>query len=291
MQDLLASQRIQNAMLVPLVVRGSAIGLLAIATDQADQVFTSDQSLLAETIAADVAGAIENSRLFEQAQEAAVAEERSRLARELHDAATQTIYSATLIAEALPQVWERSPAEGQRNLAKLRQLVRGALAEMRTLLFELRPTALEAAGLDTLLHYLGDAMTSRTRIPVEVIVEETRETSADLPPDVKLAMYRIAQEAFNNIAKHAGATQATVTLHRLSEQSALTIHDNGRGFDPDSVSASRLGLGIMRERAEEIGAQLAIGSQAGQGTRISVTWHKDEERRTMALRGDTSVEP
>jgi signal transduction histidine kinase len=281
MRDFVISQNVQSAMLVPLVVRGSAIGLLALATDQAAHVFSSDQLRLAETIAADVAGAIENARLFDQAQAAAVAEERNRLARDLHDAVTQTIYSATLIAEALPQVWERSPADGQRNLVKLRQLARGALAEMRTLLFELRPTALEAADLDTLFHYLGDALTGRTRIPVEVIVEEAGEHKTDLSPSVKLALYRIAQEAFNNIAKHAGATQATVTLHRMPERSTLTIQDDGRGFNPDSASAARLGLGIMRERAEEIGAQLVIESQAGQGTRVAVTWQTDEGWRTI----------
>ena len=101
-RDFVARQQIQNVMLVPLAVRGSTIGLLAIATDQVDQVFSSDQSLLAETIAGDVAGAIENARLFEQAQEAAVSEERSRLARELHDSVTQTLYSVSIVADALP---------------------------------------------------------------------------------------------------------------------------------------------------------------------------------------------
>jgi signal transduction histidine kinase len=280
MRDPITRQQIQNVMLVPLLVRGATIGLLAIATDRDNLSFTSDQVRLAETIAGDVASAIENARLFEQAQVAAVSEERSRLARDLHDEVTQTIYSATLIAEALPQVWERNPAEGQRNLVKLRQLVRGALAEMRTLLFELRPTALEAAGLVTLLHYLGDALTGRTRIPVEVHAEAAAEGESPPPPNVRVALYRIAQEAFNNIAKHARATQVAVTLHRMPERIALTIQDNGRGFDLDSVSAARLGLGIMRERAEEIGAELAVETQAGQGTRIAVTCPTDEGRRT-----------
>ncbi len=275
MHDFATRQRIQNVMLVPLVIRGEAIGLLVIATDRADQVFTLDQSLLAETIVGDVAGAIENARLFEQAQEAAAAEERSRLARDLHDAVTQTIYSATLIAEALPHVWARDPAEGERNLVKLRQLVRGALAEMRTLLFELRPTALEAADLGTLLHYLGDALTGRTRVPVEVHAEAAVEGEIQLPSNVKVALYRIAQEVFNNIAKHARATQVAVTLHRMPDRITLTIQDNGRGFDLDSVSAAKLGLSIMHERAEEIGAQLAVESQAGQSTRIAVTWLVD----------------
>ena len=142
-------------------------------------------------VAGDIAGAIENARLFEQAQEAGANEERDRLARDLHDAVTQTIYSATLIGEALPSVWERDPEEGQRNLLKLRQLVRGALAEMRTLLFELRPASLEHADLANLLRQLGDALTGRTRIPVEVIVDG----EGDVPAEVKITIYRIAQEA------------------------------------------------------------------------------------------------
>jgi signal transduction histidine kinase len=270
MRNLIARQRIQNTMLVPLVVRGASIGLLAIATDRADLVFTSDQVHLAETIAGDIAASIENARLFEQAQAAAVTEERSRLARELHDAATQTIYAATLIAESLPKVWARSPEEGQRNLVKLRQLVRGGLAEMRTLLFELRPRALEAADLGTLLQYLSDALTARTSIPIQVDTESVDPGEPGLSSEVKVALYRIAQEALNNVAKHSSATEGSVVLGWEPELARLTIQDNGRSFDPASVPADRMGLSIMAERAAEIGAELAIESSPGQGTRITV---------------------
>jgi PAS domain S-box-containing protein len=213
----------------------------------------------------------EQKRLREKERETAAAEERSRLARDLHDAVTQTIYSASLIAEVLPAVWERNPQEGQRNLVKLRQLVRGALAEMRTLLFELRPSALEAAELSTLLTYQCDALTGRTRIPVAVSIEGDIE----LPQEVKLALYRILQETCNNIVKHSEATEVDVKLRSSSDQVILSVRDNGRGFDPNAVSEDKLGLRIMAERASEIGARFDVRSSQGEGTQISVFWPEE----------------
>jgi signal transduction histidine kinase len=211
-------------------------------------------------------------QLLTQAQEEAIITERGRLARDLHDAVTQTIYSASLIAEVLPTVWERSPEEGQRNLVKLRQLVRGALAEMRTLLFELRPASLKAADLTTLLRQLGDALTVRTRIPVTYELRETRPP----PAEVKVVLYRIAQEAFNNIAKHSEATQVMVELQADSNQVTLTVQDNGCGFDQQDVTDDKLGIQIMTERANEISARLDLNSTPDEGARVSITWPGEE---------------
>jgi len=262
----------QSVMFVPLVIGGTAVGLLWVASDQPGRLFTANEMRLAETIAVDLAAAIESTRLSRQAQAAAAAEERSRLARDLHDAATQTIYAATLIAEALPELWARNPAEGQRNLVKLRQLVRGALAEMRTLLFELRPWTLETVGLSRLLEYLGNALTGRTRVPVEWDIRGEHELSAD----TSVALYRIAQEAFNNIAKHARPTRVRVTLRREAEQGILSIEDDGHGFDPASVGGDKMGLQIMRERAQAIGAKLTIESAPGRGAKVTVVWQTGE---------------
>lgn len=212
--------------------------------------------------------ASEYAHLLEQAKEMAAAEERTRLARDLHDSVTQTLYSASLITEVLPVVWRRNAAEGERNLVKLRQLVRGALAEMRTLLFELRPAALQSANLGVLLQQLGDVLTGHTRIPVSVTVEDR----ADPPTGVKIAAYRIAQEAFNNVAKHAGATQVTVTLHIFPKQLYLQVSDNGRGFDPACIPGERMGVRIMTERATSIGARLTVTSTPGQGTTVTLHW-------------------
>ena len=264
----ITERHLESALAVPLVVRGTIIGLLAVGSDQAGRDFSTAEISLAETVAGDIAGAIENARLYEQAQETGAHEERNRLARDLHDAVTQTIYSATLIGEALPSVWERDPEEGQRNLLKLRQLVRGALAEMRTLLFELRPASLEHADLATLLRQLGDALTGRTRIPVELIVDGEGE----VPAEVKITLYRIAQEAFNNIAKHAGAERVKSLLRLEPDHVVLAIRDNGRGFDPEAIGPERMGVEIMRERAGSVGARLVVRSEPGQGTRILVSW-------------------
>ena len=253
---------------------------LALSLQMSNEIIKTEEELAAhrlnlEELVSRRTAALEQAqqKLVQQAQQTATVEERSRLARDLHDAVTQTIYSATLIAEALPAVWERNPDEGRRNLAKLRQLVRGALAEMRTLLFELRPAALEHAELESLLRQLADALTGRTRLPVAIEVEG----GAEPPAEVKIACYRIAQEAFNNIAKHAAADQASLTLIQSPDQIDLAISDNGRGFDPAGVAADHMGLAIMRERAKSIGAKLNIQSAPGKGTQIHLVWTRAEE--------------
>jgi signal transduction histidine kinase len=230
--------------------------------------------------------ALENARLYEQAQQLAVIEERQRLARELHDAVTQTLFSASLIAEALPDLWTQDRDEGEGLLGELRQLNRGALAEMRTLLLELRPAALVEASLDDLLHQLGDATTGRTGVPVKISIEG----QIDLPPDVHVTLYRIAQEALNNVVKHSRASEVEVCLQRslsVAEDTSgtliraeLEVRDNGRGFDTSSIPPDRFGLGIIRERVQAIGANLTIQSQAGRGTRVAVDW-----KQTVANEG------
>ena len=147
-REFLVQRNIQSVLLGPLIIRRSAIGVLSVASDLPGRLFSADDVRLAETIATDLAAAIEGARLFEQAQAAAVAEERSRLARELHDSVTQTLYSVSIVAEALPRVLERNVEDAKRNARHMRRVVLGALAEMRTLLFELRPDALEGASLD-----------------------------------------------------------------------------------------------------------------------------------------------
>jgi len=257
---------------VPLLVKDKIYGTISLYYDKPRE-FSEEEIRLATAVADQAALAIENARLRTQAEEAAVASERHRLARDLHDAVSQTLFSASLIAETLPRVWERYPDEAWKSLAELRQLTRGALAEMRTLLLELRPKALTEAKLDKVLGNLIEAITSRTRIPISLAVEG----NCALLPDVQIALYRIAQEALNNIAKHAKASQATVSLSCEPKKVELCISDDGRGFDPKSISPHHLGVGIMHERAKAIGATLKIESQPGCGTQVVVAW-EDEER-------------
>ena len=274
------SAEIKSEVAVPLKTTAGVIGVLDVQSNQLDAFDESDLAVL-KSVAHQAAIAIENAHLYEQAQQAAALEERSRLARDLHDAVTQTLFSASLIAEVVPAVWESDQLEGKQLLQELRQLTRGALAEMRTLLLELRPAALVDTRLDELLQQLGEAVTGRSGLPVMV----TMEGECDLPPDVHVAFYRIAQEALNNVVKHADASEVSVTLRsstlpegkerRTQQVVELLVKDDGRGFDPDYSQPDRLGLGIIRERAESIGATVEIRSEPGSGTEVEVVWQPD----------------
>ncbi len=207
--------------------------------------------------------------LAQKAAEEAVAAERSRLARDLHDAVTQTLFSASLTAEVLPDLWKTDPDEALNTTEDLRLLTRSALAEMRTLLLELRPAALTRARYDDLLRQLTEAVIGRARLPLELRITGQRS----LPPEAQVALYRIAQEALNNIVKYAKATLVCVDLQMSPAGLLLSIQDNGCGFDPAIVCPNSLGLRIMRERAEGIGAYLVVKSAPGQGTLVEVAWN------------------
>jgi signal transduction histidine kinase len=147
---------------------------------------------------------------------------------------------------------------------------------MRTLLLEMRPKALTEKPLAELLAHLTQAVGSRTRVPVALAVEG----DASLPPEVQIVLYRISQEALNNVAKHARASHVSVTLSCRSNRAVLCISDDGGGFDPGDILPDRLGLAIMRERAECIGATLDINSQSGHGTQITINWQKERSEET-----------
>jgi PAS domain S-box-containing protein len=258
---------------VPIIAKGEIFGGILLYYTQ-PRALSDEEVELAVTFSDQAALAIENSRLRDQIEQAAASAERERLARDLHDAVTQTLFSASLIAEAMPRVWQSYPEEGQRGLEELHRLTRGALSEMRTLLLELRPAALMEKPLDELLRHLTEAVTSRTRIPVAL----NTEGDSSLPPEAQVALYRIAQEALNNVAKHARASHATVTLHCELGRVVLEVSDDGCGFDPSDVLPDRLGMGIMRERAANIGAHLEIKSQPGAGSQVMVHWEEREAR-------------
>jgi PAS domain S-box-containing protein len=210
--------------------------------------------------------------LASKAVEEAILAERTRLARDLHDAVTQTLFSASLIAEVLPELWLVDPEEARKSNEELRQLTRGALAEMRTLLLELRPATLTQARFPDLLNQLGEAVIGRARLPVDLVVEGNYE----LPPDVKVAFYRIAQESLNNIVKYSRATHVEMCIKLDCCNVHLEVKDNGVGFDPASIKPTSLGMRIMRERAEAIHAHFRVSSVPGQGTTVIVDWNEDE---------------
>ena len=244
-------QKFAGSFSVPIYIKDKVYGgMVFYYTTPQD--FTDEQIQLGLTFAEQVSLAIENARLHEQAEQIAIAQERNRLARDLHDAVSQTLFSASLIAEVLPKLWDRNPEAGRQKLDELRLLTRGALSDMRTLLLELRPASLVDMELVDLLRHLTNAFTGRTRIMVELNVEG----QVDPPPVIKEVFYRVAQESLNNITKHANASHVTVQLNLGEAQLQLTIEDDGCGFDVQTVSLESLGLDIMRERAQAIGARL-----------------------------------
>jgi PAS domain S-box-containing protein len=218
-------------------------------------------------------------QLAKKAAAEAVTAERTRLARDLHDAVTQTLFSASLIAEVLPDLWDMDMEEARKSTEELRQLTRGALAEMRTLLLELRPSTLTQTHLKDLIKQLCEAFIGRSRLPITLNIEG----DCELPPEVQVAFYRIAQESLNNVFKYARASQVNVSLFI----SPSTIHfetcDNGIGFDMSTSKPTSLGMRIMRERAEAISADLHISSTPGSGTCVEMTWNKDPNVKLRVL--------
>lgn len=264
---------VRSWMGVPLLLKERVIGLLTLAFREPNH-YTPHHATLALAMANQAAVAMENARLYQQAQHIAAQDERQRLARDLHDAVTQTLFSASLIAEMLPRLWEQDPDAGRRHLEDVRLLTLGALAEMRMLLLELRPSALTDTKLADLLRQLAAALTGRKRLPVTLRLDGDRA----VPPDVQVALYRVAQEALNNIAKHARATAVELRLRSGERGVALSINDNGRGFDTSGIGADHFGLRIMRERADSIGARLSVRSRPGAGTCIRVVWRERGEK-------------
>lgn len=269
-------ERYRSALAVPLFIKNEIYGAIVLYYRETRE-FTDEEVRLAVAFGDQAALAVENARLRAQVGISAVAAERQRLARDLHDAVTQTLFSASLIADVLPRLWDKRPEDARKRLEDLRELTRGALAEMRTLLLELRPSTLTEAELSELLRQLTEAMVARARLPVTLTIEGEAPL---LPPDVQVALYRIAQEALNNVTKHAGASAVSVNLKTEGAALTLTIEDNGHGFDPASIPPDHLGLGIMRERAETIGALLEIDSQPRRGTRLQVQWRANTEETT-----------
>jgi PAS domain S-box-containing protein len=211
---------------------------------------------------ADLAGAaISNSVLAGRSSELAAAEERQRLARELHDAVNQTLWTASLTAESVLRDLEDG-SEFQVRIERLSQLTRGALAEMRALLLEMRPSELANIALDELIEYLLAGLECRRTLDVTVDLDPVR-----LDPAAHITFYRIAQEGLGNVARHADATSLTVKLTK-GDSTELVISDDGSGFDPDQVPAGHFGLNIMKERADSVGAEFEVVSTLGEGTTL-----------------------
>lgn len=255
---------------VPLRAAEETVGVLVLARG-ASTAFTAAEQALARTAADLIAAVMRSERLHALETRAAAEDERRRIARDLHDAVTQSIYSANLLAEGLPATWAHSPERAMDDVLLIRRLIRAAFAELRILLFELRPETLEMAPLDTLLQRLVDAFAGQVETDVALAVDP----DVVLAPDVRTVFYRVAQEALNNVAKHAKAAHASVELTREGAAARLVVHDDGRGFDPATAPLG-IGRSSMRERAAAIGARLTVESEPWAGTTVTLMWRPPE---------------
>ena len=259
--------KIRSLLTVPLLCKGNLIGVLNLFNKKGTGGFTENDQRLLSIIASQSAQVIENARLYEQARHFAALEERQKLARELHDSVSQALYGIVLGARTARTLLDRDPAQATQPLDYILSLSEAGLAEMRALIFELRPESLQTEGLAAALGKLVNALGARAQL--EIRLEAGEESEA--PIEVKESLYRIAQEALNNIAKHARATHVEVELANQDGHLLLNISDDGIGFDPTQNYPGHLGMHTMRERAESAGGTFAIESAPNAGTRIQVT--------------------
>ncbi len=262
-----AHPRMRSFLGVPLLFKGDIVGAFYL-TDKEGGFDDADVDLV-RGLAAHAAVVIENARLFEASRERSITEERSRLARDLHDALTQRLFSLNLTLEAAAATANGGdPAPTVDAIHQAQGLVESALAELRTLIFGLRPAALEADGLLGALRKHADLLTRAHSVPVTVT--DARPPGSPGPSAVgERELWRVAEEALSNALRHAGASEITVTVDGDGD-TVLSVADNGVGFDPDarSIAARRLGLVSMRERIEAAGGTFEIISAPGQGTTV-----------------------
>jgi signal transduction histidine kinase len=259
---------------IPMTISDALYGALAILIP-ADRDLASEDMELAKTLGRQASLAVTNDWLRTQAGERGAATERTRIASDLHDSVTQTLFSASMTAQALPAVFADDIDEGMVGLEQLHQLTQQANADMRALLIELRPAAIHETGLARALSALVAAIGSRGRLPIQLRIQGDLE----LPDDVEMGLYRIVQESLNNVVRHAEASSAEVVIRSGAAAVRMRITDDGRGFDPGAAESEHYGLAIMRERAAAIGARLRIEPAPKGGTRVSVYWPQSKGQR------------
>jgi signal transduction histidine kinase len=252
---------------VPIVSKGEVIGAFYLTNREGAGSFSDDDQSVIEMLAAHAAIAIENGRLYERSRELSVIEERNRLARELHDAVAQTLFSVVLTAEAAATLVDRDPQAAKERLAEVQRLASDAVRELRSLVFELRPAELEAEGLVPTLVKHVEVLRRVHRREIELEVEGARR----LPLEVEGEIFRIVQEALSNALRHAQAAHVRASLRIGGDLVEAAVGDDGVGFDPAAARSRRLGLTSMEERAARIGGSLSVESRPGAGTEVRLT--------------------
>jgi PAS domain S-box-containing protein len=265
--ELYAEFNIRTIVVTSLIRDGHLVGTLNVYSVDSPHPFSSDQIDLLQGLADQAAQAVENARLRQQARQLAVMEERARLARELHDSVTQSLYSLTLLAEGRQRLIRSGQVDDIVDaLLEMGEIAQQGLKEMRLLVYELRPPTLKQEGLLGALHQRLATVEKRAGIKARLLAEAI----VDLPAPIEEVMYKIAQEALNNSLKHAAADTVTVRLAIDDQGVLLEIADDGRGFDMrgEPIHQGGLGLASMRERVERFGGSLEIRSAPGRGTTV-----------------------
>jgi PAS domain S-box-containing protein len=260
-----AYKDIHSWMGVPLEANDRIIGMLTVSHNEPN-FYTEHHASLLTAVATQVAVAIENARLYEQAQQLAAVEERQRLARELHDSVSQALYGIALGARTARTLLDRDPAKAAEPVDYVLSLAEAGLAEMRALIFELRPESLEIEGLMAALD--KQVAATAARYGIAVTAELSDEPEMDLAQ--KEIFYRVGQEALHNVVKHAHATKATMRFRAENGSYVLEVGDDGVGFDTSQSFPGHMGLVSMSERASSIGAELEVESKPGEGTVIKL---------------------
>jgi PAS domain S-box-containing protein len=250
---------------VPMMLRDRVIGMLSVEIEQINY-YTGRHGELLLAVADHAAMAVENARLYERARGLAALEERQKLARELHDSVSQALFGIGLGARTARALLDRDPSKVADPLDYVVSLAEAALTEMRALIFELRPDALQQDGLVGILDKQAAALAARHKLDIKTDLGTEPEATFE----VKEALYRIGQEALHNAVKHAHASTIWVSLNQAGQSLTLEIVDNGVGFDPEGAFPGHLGLQSMRERAARMGAVIEVESAPGQGSRLSV---------------------
>jgi signal transduction histidine kinase len=248
------------------------------------QSFRAADVQLFQSFANILALAVYNTQLVAQSSKLATVEERARLARELHDSVTQSLFSLNLTLRAARRQQQVNPEQAAGLLDNVQDLAQGALAEMRALIFERRHQALENEGLGSALQKHADSVRARSGLSLQLNTKGERR----LPIECEEALYQIAREALHNVVKHAHATKAWVELDLQGPEVILRIRDDGRGFDPLALNdsgGSHIGTSTMRERAEAIGATFSLISSPGKGTEVLVTMADERQDEKHAPNG------
>jgi PAS domain S-box-containing protein len=249
--------------IVPLVSKGRILGVIHFSYLQGEQP-GEDERVFLGAVADQAAVAVENARLFSEARGKAALEERQRLARELHDSVSQALYGIALGAKTARNLLDQEPDRAKDPLDYVLSLADAGMAEMRALIFELRPESLKTEGLMAALEKQAAALKARQGIEVEATLCEEPQASLE----AKEAVYRIAQEALHNTVKHACAKKVEIKMERDPDRMILELSDDGVGFDVRNDFPGHLGLRSMRERASRLGGTLEVETAPGRGTRI-----------------------